>query len=286
MARFNMCLDQDAASSKHSHHSQTKSTDSVTKQGNTSNPALKDLQENFKVQNGVSTMFVPKDSIDVVVEHTNTTEPIVHSPNHTQAQTPNVGTWSSIVARNVPVTEARSNELAQIIFNEDGSATLKPPKNFLLNARKSYKTSPIGHFIGGNFDFRFVRDQAFRLWKNKGLFRVFYSSKGYFTFKFTTVKEKDEVLSLNSVQMGGKTLYLMPWMEANKFKKNVIESVPCWVKMEDVPNSYWSSEGLTHIAKAVGLSLKFDENTARFEPLRFAMVQVMLSYSSPRPDFI
>lgn len=34
------------------------------------------------------------------------------------------------------------------------------------------------------------------------------------------------------------------------------------------------------------MPLKFDENTARFEPLKFASVQVMLSYSSPRPDFI
>lgn len=45
-------------------------------------------------------------------------------------------------------------------------------------------------------------------------------------------------------------------------------------------------EGLSHIAKAVGFPLKFDDNTARFKPLKFSMVQVMLSYSSPRPDFI
>lgn len=56
--------------------------------------------------------------------------------------------------------------------------------------------------------------------------------------------------------------------------------------MEDVPHSYWSREGLTFIAKAVGIPLKFDENTVRVEPLRFSSVQVMLSYSSPRPDFI
>lgn len=91
---------------------------------------------------------------------------------------------------------------------------------------------------------------------------------------------------MNSVQIGGKTLYLVPWMEAKKSKKNVIESDPCWVNMENVPRSFWSSRGFAHIAKAVGIPLNFDENTARFEPLRFSSVQVMLSYSSPRPDFI
>lgn len=38
--------------------------------------------------------------------------------------------------------------------------------------------------------------------------------------------------------------------------------------------------------RAVGLPLKFDENTTRFELLKFSSVQVMLSYISPRPDFI
>lgn len=68
-------------------------------------------------------MFISKDIVNVVVEHTNvavehtnTTEPIVHSTNHTQTQTPNMGTWSSIVAKNIPVTETSRNDKAQIIL--------------------------------------------------------------------------------------------------------------------------------------------------------------------------
>lgn len=289
---------QEVISSKSSKHSQTNSTNSVTKQGATPAPnehALKGLQETLKVQIGILTVFVPQNvehsnKPNVIVEPTNTAEP-VHSNTHTQPQNlfqpqNQLGTWSSIVAKNIHVTDAGCSDNAQITFNEDGSATLKPPLGFLSNARKLWETSLIGHFIGGSFDFKIVRDQAFKMRKNKGLSRVFYSSKGYFTFKFSSVKEKNDVLALNSVQIGGRILYLASWMEANKFKKNVIESVPCWVKFEDIAHSYWSREGLTHIAKAVGIPLKFDENTTRFKPLRFASVQVMLSYSSPRPDFI
>lgn len=126
-----------------------------------------------------------------------------------------------------------------------------------MNARKLWNISLIGHFIGGSFEFKFFHDHAFKLWENKGLTRVFYISKGYFTFKFATVQEKNEILALNLVQTGGKTFYLVPGMEENKFKKNVIESVPFWMKMEDVPHSFWSREGLICIAKAVGIPLKF-----------------------------
>lgn len=143
------------ASSKSSHHSKTKSTDSVTKKGNILTTVLEDLQDNFHVQNGILTVYVPKDANN---ENATSTEPIAQSEPHTQPQAPNFGMWTSIVTKNVSVTEARSNETAQIIFNEDGYATLKPPKLFLSNARKSWETSLTGHFIGGSFDFKFVRD--------------------------------------------------------------------------------------------------------------------------------
>lgn len=212
----------------------------------TSSPVLEDLHSNLQVQNGVLTVYVPRNDNVEQVEQVASTEPL---NANTQPLNNN---WSSIVTKNVFSTEASSSEHAQIVFIDDGSPTLKPPKNFLTNARKLWDSSIIGHFIGGSFEFKFVWEQAFKMWKNMGLTRVFYSSKGYYTFKFATINDKNEVLSLHSVQMGGKTLYLFPWMEANKFKRNVIESVPVWIKMEDVPHSYWSREGLTHISKAIG----------------------------------
>lgn len=127
----------------------------------------------------------------------------------------------------MPHSSTSNTENVQVVFNDDSSAPVKPPKDFLVNARRNWDSSLIGHFIGGNFAFQFVKDQAFKLWKNMGLSRVFYSSKGYYTFKFNIVKEKNEVLGLHSIQLGGKTLYLMPWMEGNKFKRNVIHIVPC-----------------------------------------------------------
>ncbi|XP_074326627.1 uncharacterized protein LOC141664571 [Apium graveolens] len=225
--------------------------------------SLESLQDHLQVNKGVLTL-VPNDT------NVEATEIVI--PNATVGNS-----WRNIVTKNVPSTSTQNCDNARIMFNEDVPATLKPPTNFLKYARKSWDSSLIGHFIGGSFDFKFVREQGFKMWKNKGLSKFFYSSKGYFTFKFTTVEEKDEILRLHSVQMGGKTLYLVPWMEGNQFKRNVIHTVPCWIKLVDIPHSYWSREGLSFIAKAVGVPLKFDDNTSRFEPMKFAQVQVQLS---------
>lgn len=229
------------------------------------------LQENIAVKNGVLTI--------TNFEH--------GEPSKTKKNV----TWSSLLSESVakkPVHNLSNCnvDMVEITYNDDGSANIFPSRELLLNAQKQWETSLIGHFIGGSFAFKFVRDQAFRLWNNLGLSRVYYSSKGYFTFRFKTVEEKNRVLALNTVQMGGKTLYLIPWMEGSSFKKNVIDRVPCWIKLVDVPHSYWTKECLYAIAKAVGKPLKFDEATARLEPLKYAGVQVELKFSSPRPTHV
>lgn len=193
-------------------------------------------------------------------------------------------TWSSLVL----TQKQTGSKIPQIevTYNEDGSANVFPPRDFLLNAQKRWDARLIGHFIGGSHSFKFVKEQALKLWSNMGLTRVFYSSKGYFTFCFNTVEEKDKILNLRSIQIGGKTMYIIPWMEGSTFKRNVIDSVPVWIRFVDLPQSYWSREALSIIAKAVGTPLKFDEATSRFEPLKYANIQVDLKYTSPRPNHV
>lgn len=91
---------------------------------------------------------------------------------------------------------------------------------------------------------------------------------------------------LNTVQIGGKMLYLKPWMEGSKFKSNILDKVPYWIRSVDVPFSYWSSKGLTAITDTISPTLKFDEATSRFEPLIYARIQIELAYDAPRPSFV
>lgn len=191
----------------------------------------------------------------------------------------------SSLAKNIPGYQPHSTNVS-FTYNEDGNVNLIPSDEFLDEGRKQWDTSIIGHFIGSSFDFKFVSEKTMKLWKNKGLSRVYYSSRGYFTLRFGTIAEKDAVLALNAVQIGGKTLYLKPWMEGSKFRNNVIAKVPCWIKLINVPHSYWSRKGLTTIAETIGPALKFDEATSKFEPLKFARVQIELSQSAPRPQSI
>ena len=191
-----------------------------------------------------------------------------------------------MLTKNIQSNKPSTHLDAEVIYNEDGTATINPSKDFLIHARQQWNSSLIGHFIRSSFDFKYIKERAFKHWKSKGLKNVYYSSKGYFTFKFSIVEEKDAILRFNSIQVGEKTMYLQNWVEASQFKKNVINRIPCWIRLLDVPQSYWSPTGITIIAKAVGTPLQFDDATAKFEPIKYAGVQVELFYDAPRPGFV
>lgn len=100
------------------------------------------------------------------------------------------------------------------------------------------------------------------------------------------VEEMLAVLGQNSVQLGGRTLYLKPWAESCEFRRNVIEKFLCWIKLLDVPPTYWSLSELTMIAELICRPLKFDEISRHLQPLKYARVQVELEYAALRPPHV
>lgn len=103
----------------------------------------------------------------------------------------------TLLLENFSDNENNSN----IVHNGDGTATLNLPIEFLETAIKQWNTSCIGHFVGGSFVFKFVKDQALKLRGNMGLTDIFYSSKGHFRFKFETITNMQKVLALNFVMI-------------------------------------------------------------------------------------
>lgn len=197
--------------------------------------------------------------------------------------------WKNVAEKNSnpPRTQFNDDFLeSTVIDNGDGTATISLPRSFLEEARKQWDSSCIGHFVGGSFSFKYVKEQTLKLWGNSGLKDVFYNSKGYFTFKFETVDEMKRVLALISVGIGGKRLYLAPWSDGSQFQRNVIPCVSTWIKLVDVPHSLWSWKGLGSIAKAVGKPLTLDKQTALLKPMKYAGVLVELKYGASCPRAI
>lgn len=203
------------------------------------NISLENLHDNFTVQKGVLSLV----NVDISAN-------MEKGEPSNVAQNQKIITWSDMVRKNTEMPKSKSK--VSWSYNDDGSINLIPPRKFLLEAHKKWDSSCIGHFVGGSFDFKFVKDRALSMWRHCGLQNVYYNSKGYFTFRFGKIEEVEGNLSLNSVQIGGRTLYLKPCMESCEFKRNVIDKVSCWIMLGEVPPTYWSHNGLVMIAEIIG----------------------------------
>ena len=62
--------------------------------------------------------------------------------------------------------------------------------------------------------------------------------------------------------------------------------MPLWIKFSNLPDSYWTDDGLAHVASVIGEPLGADQLTAKLEILPFAKMQVNYTLGDPLPNDI
>ena len=67
---------------------------------------------------------------------------------------------------------------------------------------------------------------------------------------------------------------------------SVIDNMPLWVKFSNLPDCYWTEEGLSRIASVIGEPLGADEPTSRLDIMPFAKLQVKYKLGDPMPNEI
>ncbi|KAL7179501.1 hypothetical protein ACSBR1_042822 [Camellia fascicularis] len=84
--------------------------------------------------------------------------------------------------------------------------------------------------------------------------------------------------------IGGFNLFLKKWTRMMKLTKEKATTVPVWAKFYNVSFEYWDSDGLSHIASAVGVPLFMDQLTEKGSRVSFARVCVEVEATSYLPS--
>ncbi|KAK1369730.1 hypothetical protein POM88_035822 [Heracleum sosnowskyi] len=164
-----------------------------------------------------------------------------------------------------------------------GSSIVSPPEEVLLKGCEKFKCCLVGTFTKRIVSYSRVITLANLAWKEKGLVGVSQKNPNRFIFKFVTEVDMNNVLARGTWYFDRQPMVFCAW--GNTVGIGTIKSMPLWVKLHNLLDYYWTEEGLSHVASAIGPPV-VDALTAQLNPLPFARVCVTYSYGDPLLDTI
>ncbi|RZC53737.1 hypothetical protein C5167_012601 [Papaver somniferum] len=115
---------------------------------------------------------------------------------------------------------------------------------------------------------------------------VSFIGNGHFLLQFGSDEDKIRVLETSGLlHIEGKTLVFRKWDWKLKFDKvEMLESVPVWVKIYNLPLFLWNSSFLSKVGSALGIPICADQETLKQQRLQYARIYIQVAPSKPLLD--
>ncbi|KAK1350687.1 hypothetical protein POM88_054587 [Heracleum sosnowskyi] len=187
--------------------------------------------------------------------------------------------WSTIVKEPPP-----SEVSFEYVPLEKGSSVISPPDEELLAGNDKFKNCIVGTFSKKAPPYHVVVEFAKNAWSKKGPCLVAQKSSSTFLFNFENSTIMNSYLSRGTWYVEGKPMLVKAWGKTED--TNVVKNIPLWVKISNIPDSYWTAKGLSRLASVVGPPLCADPLTSKLKVLPFAKVCVNHSLGDSLPNSV
>ena len=97
-----------------------------------------------------------------------------------------------------------------------------------------------------------------RLWRLNGSLDIHSRENGYFFFKFGFEEECAWLLHQGPWLFDGRLTILKQWSESTGLDRDLLASVPMWVRFSSLHLKFWSISILSKAASIIGVPLYMD----------------------------
>ncbi|KAI8540901.1 hypothetical protein RHMOL_Rhmol08G0021300 [Rhododendron molle] len=94
------------------------------------------------------------------------------------------------------------------------------------------------------------------------------------------------IMKAGPLHIAGKLLILKPWEPQMVLTKEKLSTIPIWVQFANIPLEFWTEQGLSYIASAIGKPLHADDMTEKGQRLNFAKICVEIHVDTPLLDVV
>lgn len=109
---------------------------------------------------------------------------------------------------------------------------------------------------------------------------------GYFILKFHSHEYKDLVQMRGPYTIHAVPMILRDWSADFDFKRDMLRTLPIWVKLPNLPLHLWGAKSLGKIGSALGTPLCTDECTANKLRVSYARILVEVDIAQKQKNYL
>ncbi|XP_074290572.1 uncharacterized protein LOC141617289 [Silene latifolia] len=149
---------------------------------------------------------------------------------------------------------------------------------------KYWQYTLMGNVLGARPTVAQMQAYVTKSWNHVSLPAVQYFRRGWFSFRFTSAEDMDEVLKGGPWSLGSNSLVLKQWSPNFSMEMDKLSIVPIWILFPELDPVLWSDVVLSKLASKVGKPLYADMTTTCKARLSFARVLVEADLASELPE--
>ncbi|KAK1308353.1 hypothetical protein QJS10_CPA09g00834 [Acorus calamus] len=139
----------------------------------------------------------------------------------------------------------------------------------LVEMDNHWRLSLLGYVIGKKPYYKAFIDFLYRVWKSKGSIEVFMQGGGFFVVRFSSEEDMQNVIEGGPWLMGGCPIVLRKWHRGMLMELELLETIPIWIRLPQLPLHLWGKRMLSKLASVVGIPLFMDSATANYTRIEF-----------------
>uniref|UniRef100_A0A0V0H2Y5 Putative ovule protein n=1 Tax=Solanum chacoense TaxID=4108 RepID=A0A0V0H2Y5_SOLCH len=166
----------------------------------------------------------------------------------------------------------------------DGEKIIELSKVEIEKENAKWKQAMILYVVGDCPSIRALERFIATTWNFVSKPKIFYHNDGYFVIQLNSIEDRDEVLLSGPYTIGNRPIILKMWSENFDFKAEVLQIVPLWVRLPNLPLNCWGMDSLSRFGSALGVPLYADECTTNIERISYARLLVEMDVTRKLPE--
>ncbi|XP_058774117.1 uncharacterized protein LOC131648371 [Vicia villosa] len=171
-------------------------------------------------------------------------------------------------------TEVKNKLWVDVIGGNRNAMNVEIEEKDGESEKRFWENVLIMYVIGANLSMNAVKNYMMKAWNFVTLPEMYYNDEGFFILKFKNGEDIDTVLMKGPYTIQNKPMIILEWSHDFSMAKDMLRSIPIWIKLPNLLLPLWRVNSLGKIGSAVENPLFTDECTARKLRVSYARILV------------